>query len=535
MFNSTSIIKELIKSNEWVDVPNRILTREGYSVDTSTDIWHLPYLIYSSTKINFSNISEPGIRWITKRYVQERLEITSTSAGYISYLEILRQVLCYQSKYGLTESNNRELLKQRLVSLFEKVIADARAKHSLWKLYCSIQWYVWCAENYPEIGFCPEYSMELRAISIPGNPTGEAVRMLDAKLGPLNPSLELPLLIQALRSDNSLVFQHLQQKAALALSLALGRNSANLTFLKERDLVNLTSDLAEPCWIIRMPRIKKRQLSPRDDLVEEYLDPEFASYLLNLIAANKFVSTQVETTEGLVEIDKPLFISRNKNQAAMASGLLAEAFNMTSDSISKLLKAFVRRHNIISPLTGSLLNLSTRRLRYTLGSSLAAEGVSQRELARILDHSDTQNVQVYFELAGSIVESLDKAAAKGFIKYLNLFRGRIVNDFSEAVNGNRNDKSLSFVSESNSTDQTEIGVCGEGAICHLDPPFSCYLCPKFQPYRYADHKHVLDCLLEERTLRIKRYENAHLGIQLDDVIIAVTQVVEQCQMVSSHV
>ncbi|MDH8356919.1 site-specific integrase, partial [Klebsiella pneumoniae] len=69
-----------------------------------------------------------------------------------------------------------------------------------------------------------------------------------------------------------------------------------------------------------------------------------------------------------------------------------EAYNMLSTGIANLLKAFIKRHSIISPLTGELLHVTPRRLRYTLATGLAAEGISKRELARILDHTDTQHV-----------------------------------------------------------------------------------------------------------------------------------------------
>ncbi|WP_228255415.1 hypothetical protein [Acinetobacter wuhouensis] len=69
----------------------------------------------------------------------------------------------------------------------------------------------------------------------------------------------------------------------------------------------------------------------------------------------------------------------------------------------------------------------------------------------------------------------------------------------------------------------------ESSICHLDPPFSCYLCPKFQPYRHADHEYVLESLLNSRNERLEKYENARLGIQLDEVIFAVAQVAEACK------
>ncbi len=515
-------------------MPDVIISREGHSINSSTDVWHLPNPIREYSTINFAKILNLGTRWLAKRYIQEKLESTSAHYAYSVYSVLWWKLFSLQNDFEILDGVEYEGLKARLISLFEKSISEARKSHRLWDMYHPIQWYIWSAENYSEIGLCPAYALELDAIRLPGAPKGEAVRMEDVDRGPLHRSLELPLLLKAMRMDKSFKFEHLQEKAVLALSIALGRNPANLTYLKEKDFVNLTHDTDEPTWVINMPRIKKRQLNPRDDMLQEYLDPEFANYLLELIEANKKIETTIEINNKSFLIDRPLFVNRFGNNSARLSKLFDAYFNMTSEAISEMLRQFVRRHEIISPLTGEMLRISARRLRYTLGTALAAEGISKKELARILDHTDTQHVLVYFELAGSIVEHLDKATAKGFAKYLNLFSGNIVNDDSEAVNGDRDDKHLSFFDESNPTEQMDIGVCGTESVCHLDPPYSCYLCEKFQPYRHADHYHVLECLLQDRDIRTKKYENSRLGIQLDDVIIAVAQVADQCRVEEKH-
>jgi len=521
------ILNRKIKQNGWLEVPAEIMTREGNVAKTSGDTWYLPQS-YRSGRIDFSFIENDVIKWVTKRRAIIRAETTSIHAAVQEIDSLRAEFLSKQNEFRINAGLEINELKARLINLVESSISSARSSHRLWALYRPIQWYIWCADNFPELGFCPAYAMELDGMVIPGNPKGEAVRSDDPDRGPLHRSLELPLLINAMRNDHSNELKHLQQKAAVALSIALGRNSANLTYLRESDLVNLTPESEESCYIVRVPRIKKRQLNPRDDLLDEYLDSEFAGYLKELIKANKKTSMVVNALD-VVENDRPLFVRSKKNKTSMLSDLKGHSYNMTSAEISRLLQAFVKRHNIISPLTHELLHISTRRLRYTLATSLAAEGISKRELARILDHTDTQHVQVYFELAGNIVEHLDKATAKGFAKYLNYFKGRVIDDDRDAINGDRDDKHLAFIDETDPADQTEIGICGEGAICHLDPPFSCYLCPKFQPYKHADHEHVLDRLLAGRETRMEKYDNARLGIQLDQVIVAVAQVAEQCK------
>lgn len=518
-------VKKLVVSEGWLDIPDTILSREGKSFDSSTDIWNLPYSTRGNATLDFSKITVDKIRWCLKSYTADRIKRVSTHAGYSAFQDVWREFL---KKDCFVEPTNTEELKEKLISLIERSISEARENHRLWALYRPIQWYIYCAENYPEFGFCPAYSMELEGMSIPGNPKGESVKMEDPDKGPLHRSLELPLLIKALKTDTSQEFSHLQQKAALSLSIAFGRNPANLTFLREEDFIDLTPDSDERCFILKIPRIKKRQINPRDDFLDEYLEPLYANCIIELINKNSQQKAKLLVNDYILPNPSPLFLNQKGNKAAIYSKDFENAYNATSADITALLKSFVARHNIISPVTNSLLQINTRRLRYTLAVGLAAEGISKKELARILDHTDTQHVLVYFDMAGKIIAHLDKAAAKGLSRYLKFFKGHIIETDAEAINGDRSDKHVSFVDEENPTDQEEIGVCGESSICHLDPPYSCYICPKFQPYKHADHEHVLDCLLQNREQRLEKYENSRLGIQLDDVITAVAQVTELC-------
>ncbi|MDE1464762.1 tyrosine-type recombinase/integrase [Spartinivicinus poritis] len=526
-------VKELVKQKGWTPLADTIVSREGVAIDTSGDRWVLP-VVYRYSTLNFSRVKSVYLKWSIKKCIIDQVKRVSSHSGCVYWSDISAAVVAREREFKLDEVTSPSEFEEKLITLFETIISVARLKHRLWALYRPIQWYLWCAENYPELGFSLVYAQELEGMVIPGNPKGEAVREEDPGRGPLHRSLEQPLLIKALKEDKSSVYSHLQQKVAVALSIAFGRNPANLTYLKQKDLSNIAMASSEPCYVLKMPRIKKRQLDPRDDMLDEYLEPAFAVHLLNLIEASKSFSLSVNTGEKILEIEKPLFIKNAKNSAAVATKQWKSAFNMASKEISGLLQAFVKRHNIISPLTGELMHVTPRRLRYTLATGLVAEGISKRELARILDHTDTQHVQVYFEMAGNIVEHLDKASAKTFSKYINFFKGKVINDNLEAINGDRDDKHLIFVDEANPREQSDIGVCGETKVCHLDPPYSCYLCPKFQPYRYADHEHVLECLLEGRQERIKKYESARLGVQLDEVIAAVAQVADICAKEIAH-
>jgi hypothetical protein len=236
------------------------------------------------------------------------------------------------------------------------------------------------------------------------------------------------------------------------------------------------------------------------------------------------------TDNGVMTADfRPLFISSNLNSKPVPVSAVHRKFRVSSKYISGSLKRFVARHSILSPITKMPLNVNARRFRYTVASSQAESGASAKELARMLDHSDTQHVQVYLELKNRIIAHLDKAQAKELGSLLGLFKGKLISSEVEAETSGRSDKDLFFFSESSPTDQLDIGKCGKKLLCGLDPPFSCYLCPKFRPYWHANHEKVLELLLTEREERLKKYEAARLGIQLDEVIFAVGQVASLCE------
>ena len=214
----------------WSEI-ERLFTREGKEIDISGDKWVLPIVIRDHSTIDFCKISNLQLRNALKHYVSDQMRRISASAGYKVFQDVWRQILRYWAK--------DIHVNEHLVELFEKAINKQRARQKLWMMYEPIRWYIWCAENLLDSPFSDVYAAELEAMMIPGGPRGEAVRMSDPDVGPLHKSLELPLLIAALKEDKSSEFEHLQQKAVMALSLAFGRNPANLTYLRESDLVKL--------------------------------------------------------------------------------------------------------------------------------------------------------------------------------------------------------------------------------------------------------------------------------------------------------
>lgn len=119
----------------------------------------------------------------------------STHAGLQHFQDIWVKFF----RNNIEAMNSAQDIEETLISVVENAINLSRAEHKLWTLYRPVQWYLYGAEYYPELGFSTAYASILETMSIPGNPKGEAVRMEDPDSGPLNHSLELPLLIQALK------------------------------------------------------------------------------------------------------------------------------------------------------------------------------------------------------------------------------------------------------------------------------------------------------------------------------------------------
>lgn len=145
-------------------------------------------------------------------------------------------------------------------------------------------------------------------------------------------------------------------------------------------------------------------------------------------------------------------------------------------------------------------------------------------LRDLLDHTDLQNVLVYY--AGTLMtKRLDEALAVTVGPIVNRFMGRLIEDEAEAIGTGGRVKAGPMGRIKN------IGTCGSTSLCSLFPPFSCYMCPLFQPWRSAAHREVLEDLIQQRDRRIAATgrENDRIAKQYDEIILAVGQVVALCE------
>lgn len=93
-------------------------------------------------------------------------------------------------------------------------------------------------------------------------------------------------------------------------------------------------------------------------MVDEYLEPDIAKHLVALINASQHKKLVVDADGSVREIERPLFIKPTENSYALESKRWDDAFNMMSTGIANLIRGFIKRHNLISPLTGELMHVT---------------------------------------------------------------------------------------------------------------------------------------------------------------------------------
>ena len=145
-------------------------------------------------------------------------------------------------------------------------------------------------------------------------------------------------------------------------------------------------------------------------------------------------------------------------------------------------------------------------------------------LAELLDHTDLQHVLVYY--AGtSMTKRLDEALAVSVGPLVGRFMGRVVSSGADAAGSGGSVKATPMGRIK------DIGTCGSTALCALYPPFSCYLCPLFQPWRNAPHREVLEDVIRQRDDRIEAVGRSddRIAKQYDELILAIGEVVALCE------
>jgi len=363
--------------------------------------------------------------------------------------------------------------------------------------------------------------------TIRGNIKGDAVKRLDPVSGPLS-DVEL-------HAFNEGAVQAYERDAISFADMALGlvisntaRRPIQISYLRLKDVLNGSNMKGEPVYYLNMPRAKQRGTGFRAQIKQFAITQELWA-ILNTQAIQAVQSVENVIGFELQEMDRlelPLFpdlveFAKIKSPRQLRDALKIDLLHIKADEVSKTCKLIVDEVGIYSERTGQLLNISSVRFRYTIGTRAAREGFGELVIAELLDHSDTQNARVYIKNIPEHVEKLDQAVGYYMAPYAQAFAGVLVDSEAGAKRGND-------LSSRIKVDNEGIGNCGSYGFCGANVPIPCYTCMHFQPWLDGPHEIVYNKLIAERERLFKATGDMQIAAVNDRSILAVADVIQRC-------
>jgi len=364
------------------------------------------------------------------------------------------------------------------------------------------------------------------------NQLGVPVLSLDPESGPFS-DIEFEAILGGMDNSYAEGLLSNEEYSIVYLFAATGRRTIQLASLKVGDLRVDTKLLDSPIYVLNIPKAKVHGRSFRSlftdfaliECIGQVLEQHIKDVIKNV---NKIFERQLTCTEiahlPLFPDYKDLTLLKKVSHEDVINWLNTDSFHLKSSDLSKKLKAVVDSLNIRSERTKELLKINAYRFRYTLGTRAARENAGVLTIATLLDHSDTQYAGVYVQNHPDHATTISRIMNGPLLKYANAFQGKVVKDEEEAY------VNLAGALRIRTEDsQHNIGSCGTNTFCQDYAPIACYLCKKFMPWEDAPHHLILRSLVEERERIIKETGDSAIGAINDRAIIAVTQVMNQCE------
>ena len=407
------------------------------------------------------------------------------------------------------------------IDIFRHLLA--RKRNDNYRVHYVRSWYIWCAaQRIPQ--FDPDVAFHARALRIEGNRKGRAVLSADPDDGPLT-DLETTCFLNALRAARSTNVLSVEEQAALWMCVTFGANPQQIVLLRTSD-VSIHDDEGVRFIHVDVPRMKKRHSRPRIEFRSRRLNTEIGDIILKLIERNKL---SIECADGSTrDLPEPLFMRMSVKQNLIGTPFEDYALHYSALEFWRMVKTAAAKLSVKSHRTGLDLRLTPRRLRYTFATRLVREGVPKREVADLLDHTDLQSVQVYFDIKSDIVPKLDKAMAMSLGPMAQAFMGKLVEREADAKRGG-DPTSRIAVLDKEASSVRPVGTCGSFAFCRLMAPVACYTCTSFQPWMDGPHHLLLDDLLNDRERKVASGKDGRMVAIMDDVILAVGDVISRIE------
>lgn len=506
-------------------IPKRIVDRDGRVIETTEDnmSWRLNDPIRRSV-INWTHypLPNPILMYSAQRFIKHLSETSSVGHAANAWQSFRAfSALEVSALGGIVGS----ALDTQLRATMFQLLNHLRASGHAYTFALVRQWYCWCADQQLP-GFSRDVALELGELVIPGSAKGVAVMSDDPDSGPLFQTEDIALRAAMMRNQSS---DTIVDRTTLILLIALGCNPRNLALCRvgnkvtdgNRDMYGdftvIHGEDGGLYYSLNVPRIKKRGAMLRQEFKQRKLEGIIGEQVLRLVEHNLRRVIDPGCAVPLIMRDRP-------RTSDLHSANHEWTYHLTSGELTAIVGRYVKSLGVISPRTGEALRVTPRRLRYTFATRMAAQGCPPRMLAELLDHTDMQHVMVYYNARATIVEKLDAAMAITLGPMMKRFMGSIVDDAS-TIPTHKVVFSPPMVSFS------ALGGCGKQSRCRLNPPFACYGCAKFRPFRGADHQNMLSKMLEFRENRRLQTGNPRdrIAQQYDESIYACSEIIAQIE------
>lgn len=485
-------------------LPSSVRTKDGVIFDPTGDHWVIHSLHSPPARIRFDRFSRISdgtvhrLKLILINYLQ-RQSFSHFRNLYQRFDAFYRAVLS-------SSSSNVVLIEIGHICSY-RAILDRKTE---WKL-ATLR--VLLVEMHEQgLGITSSDALDyLHDATFRGNIKGTSVRTRDANQGAFN-DVELLSIQTALNNSYAEGRIDLSDFAAAWVLLAYGVRPIQIAALKECDLTIDGSDGSDGAlrYQLRMPRAKQRGAEIRGSFKNRYCSKQLGQILESLIAQNGERYGHLR----IPQIDRPMFWSTSPGELPRLQ------HHVVAQRLSN------RIATVIADLTG--LKANAKRFRITLGQRSADNGVDKHTLAELLDHSDTQNVHVYYEASPEMALRLDKHLAMDMAPLAQAFAGVVVTTDGDGPKGAGNQSKIYDRSLANNVD-VSLGDCGQMSFCGLSVPFACYTCRHFKPWIDGPHEAFLEALVADRERMIAEAIDSKIYTIRDRTILAVAEVVQLCE------
>jgi integrase len=507
----------MIMSSQGVESQNgelksgSFVSLNGNSLNIDDAYWRLS----RDVLLGFEEIKQLVSTDVFKGYISTLAEFAvDSSANYVSNLHFFYVYFLRFAKGVAVDTKSVIAYRDYLGADLAYYLLPVRALFARWR----------ALENF---GIDHDIVDMLATWRIKGNIKGDAVKRLDLEHGPLS-DIELQGVLEKTVLAYEAGVLSITKTSLLMLAAASGRRPIQLTSLKLKDLYKRPAWEGTNHYIVNLPRAKQG-----GKFRSSFRELEITEELWSVLAVQKeFVMNSFQhylscdLPEDCIR-ELPLFF----NPQSLARTIQLEEFeqlnsgdfyHMLSGEVTQVLKRAVKVANVYSERTGTRLNITATRLRYTLGTRAAREGYGVLVIAELLDHNDTQNAHVYTLNVPEHAARIDAAVGHQLAPYARAFAGVLVDDKKQARRGNVPGSDIRDFSGKGT------GTCGHGGTCGANVPVPCYTCPHFQPWLEGPHDLIYVHLIEERDEVSRVTGDAAIAAVLDRTILAVAEVIQAC-------